>query len=98
MSYKIVYDRQAVKDIKNLKSAGLDGKAKALINIIREDPFQNPPRYEALVGNLSGLFSRRINIQHRIVYQVYQQHITEDGVEFDGIIKVIRMWTHYEKI
>jgi len=98
VSYKIVYDRQAVKDIKNLKSAGLDGKAKALINIIREDPFQNPPRYEALVGNLSGLFSRRINIQHRIVYQVYQQHITEDGVEFDGIIKVIRMWTHYEKI
>lgn len=98
MSYKIVYDRQAVKDIKNLKSAGLDGKAKALMNIIREDPFQNPPRYEALVGNLSGLFSRRVNIQHRIVYQVYQQHITEDGVEFDGIIKIIRMWTRYEKI
>lgn len=98
MSYKIVYDRQAVKDIKNLKSAGLDGKAKALMNIIREDPFQNPPRYEALVGNLSGLFSRRVNIQHRIVYQVYQQHITEDGVEFDGIVKIIRMWTRYEKI
>lgn len=68
------------------------------MNIIREDPFQNPPRYEALVGNLSGLFSRRVNIQHRIVYQVYQQHITEDGVEFDGIVKIIRMWTRYEKI
>lgn len=98
MSYKIVYDRQAVKDIKNLKSAGLADKAKALIEVIREDPFQNPPRYEALVGNLSGLFSRRINIQHRLVYQVYQQPFMENGVEYEGIIKVIRMWTHYEKM
>ena len=73
MSYKIVYCKQAVKDIKNLQAANLDTKAKELIDVIRDNPFQNPPRYEALVGNLSGLYSRRINIQHRLVYQVYQE-------------------------
>ena len=68
--YRIVYTKQAVKDIKNLKSAGLDKKAKKLIDIMRENPFQNPPPYEKLIGNLKGYCSRRINIQHRIVYQV----------------------------
>ena len=71
--YRIVYDKQAVKDIKNLKSARLDDKAKKLIEVIRENPFQNPPPYEALVGNLQGVYSRRINIQHRLVYQVYSE-------------------------
>jgi len=97
VSYKIVYCKQAVKDIKNLKAANLDTKAKELIDVIRDNPFQNPPRYEALVGNLSGLYSRRINIQHRLVYQVYQGPYTENGQEYDGVIKIIRMWTHYDK-
>lgn len=94
--FRIVYERQAVKDIKNLKSAKLDKKAKELVEIVRKNPFQNPPPYESLVGNLSGLFSRRINIQHRFVYQVYFDKVSEDGVEFEGTVKIIRMWTHYE--
>lgn len=96
--YKIVYEKQAVKDIKNLKSAGLDKKAKELIEIIRENPFKKPPEYEPLVGNLKGFFSRRINIQHRLVYQVYAEKFTEENMVYDGIVKVIRMWTHYEKM
>ena len=94
--YRIVYDKQAIKDIKNLKSVGLDRKAKELIEVIREDPFKNPPPYEGLVGNLKGFFSRRINIQHRLIYQVYADSVVIDNIEYDGIIKIIRMWTHYE--
>lgn len=94
--YRIVYEKQAVKDIKNLKSAGLDKKAKELIEIIRQDPFKNPPPYEGLVGNLKGFFSRRINIQHRLVYQVYTDTVIFDGIEYDGTVKIVRMWTHYE--
>lgn len=93
--YRIVYEKQAVKDIKNLKSAGLDKKAKELIEIVRKDPFQTPPAYEGLVGNLSGYCSRRINIQQRLVYQVYDEPIEIDGMEYKGTVKVIRMWTHY---
>lgn len=93
--YRIVYEKQAVKDIKNLKSAGLDKKAKELIEIVRQDPFQTPPAYEGLVGNLSGYYSRRINIQHRLVYQVYGESIEIDGTEYEGTVKIIRMWTHY---
>ncbi len=92
--WKIVYTKQAVKDIKNLKSAGLDIKAKSLIAIIKENPFQTPPAYEGLVGNLQGFYSRRINIQHRIVYQVYADEIEENGISYDGTIKIVRMWTH----
>lgn len=69
--YQIVYSKQAVKDIKKLKSAGLSDKAKELIRIVKEDPFKNPPAFETLIGNLKGFFSRHINIQHRLVYQVY---------------------------
>lgn len=94
--YRIVYEKQAVKDIKNLKSAGLDKKAQELIEIIREEPFKNPPPYEGLVGNLKGFFSRRINIQHRLVYQVYAEPIVVDGIEYEGTVKVVRMWTHYD--
>lgn len=94
--FRIVYEKQAVKDIKNLKSAGLDNKAKELIEVIRINPFQTPPAYEALVGNLQGFYSRRINIQHRLVYQVYAEAITVDGVAYQGTIKIIRMWTHYD--
>lgn len=96
--YRIVYDKQAVKDIKKLKAAGLDKKAKELIEVIRYDPFQSPPAYEGLVGNLQGFYSRRINIQHRLVYQVYSEMITIDNVEYQGTIKIVRMWTHYEKL
>lgn len=94
--YRIVYEKQAVKDIKNLKSSGLDKKAKKLIEIVKQNPFQTPPAYEGLVGNLSGYYSRRINIQHRLVYQVYAEPIEIDGTEYEGTVKVIRMWTHYD--
>lgn len=94
--YRIVYTKQAVKDIKNLKSAGLDKKAKKLIDIMRENPFQNPPPYEKLIGNLKGYCSRRINIQHRIVYQVINDPNIQENVTYNGYVKIIRMWTHYE--
>ena len=96
--YRIVYDKQAVKDIKNLKAAGLDKKAKELIEVVRNDPFQRPPAYEGLVGNLHGFYSRRINIQHRLVYQVYGDPVTVDGIEYEGTVKIIRMWSHYTGI
>ena len=81
--YRIVYTKQAVKDIKNLKSV---------------HPFQNPPPYEELLGNLQGVYSRRINIQHRLVYQVYNEPIIAGEIEYNGTIKIIRMWTHYDKV
>lgn len=96
--FRIVYEKQAAKDIKNLKSAGLDKKAKELIEIIRDNPFQIPPSYEGLVGNLQGYYSRRINIQHRLIYQVYVEPVTIDGVEYQGTVKIIRMWTHYDRL
>lgn len=96
--YRILYEKQAIKDIKNLKSTGLDKKAKELIELIRVNPWENPPPYEKLVGNLSEFCSRRINIQHRFVYQVYEERIVIDNKEYDGTVKIIRMWTHYEGI
>lgn len=87
MSYQLVYTKQANKDAKKLKSSGLKQKAMDLLAIVEEDPFQNPPPFEALVGALSGAYSRRINIQHRLVYQVYEE---------EKVVKVLRMWTHYE--
>lgn len=94
--YKIVFTKQALKDLDNLKKSGLSSKAKVLVDVIRENPYQNSPRYEKLVGNLQGTFSRRINIQHRLVYQVYEEKFMENEVNYDGTIKIIRMWTHYE--
>ncbi len=87
MSWELVFTKQAQKDAKKLTSSGLKGKAKSILEIIKENPFQKPPPYEKLVGDLSGAYSRRINIQHRVVYQVYKK---------EKIIKVIRLWTHYE--
>jgi Txe/YoeB family toxin of toxin-antitoxin system len=86
--YKIVYTKTATKDIPKLKAAHLDAKAKALIDVIRENPYQAPPSYEKLVGDLQGLYSRRINIQHRLVYQVFEEEKT---------IKIVSLWTHYER-
>ena len=87
MSWHIVYTRQAKKDAKKLSSTGLRSKAEELLDILRVDPFQTPPRYEKLIGDLSGAYSRRINIQHRLVYQVYEDEM---------VVKILRMWTHYE--
>lgn len=91
--YKIVFTRQAVKDAKKIKACGLDRKAKELIAILEQDPFQVPPPYEKLVGNLSGFYSRRINLQHRLVYQVLE---TPDVPDAAGYVKLVRLWTHYE--
>lgn len=96
--YIIRFSKQADKDKKLLKGVGLVSKAKKLLDIIAENPFQNPPPYEGLVGNLSGYYSRRINIQHRLVYQVYNEPIIIDGIEYQGTIKIVRMWTHYDRI
>lgn len=96
--YIIRFSKQADKDKKLLKGVGLVSKAKKLLDIIAENPFQNPPPYEGLVENLSGYYSRRINIQHRLVYQIYNDPVIIDGVEYQGTIKIIRMWTHYDKI
>lgn len=96
--YKIVFTKQAIEDLNNLKKSGISSKAKALIDIIRENPYQNPPRYEKLVGNLDGILSRRINIQYRLVYQVYEENFTENNNEYVGTIKIIRAWTHYDGV
>lgn len=95
--YRIIYTKQAAKDIKNLKSCGLDKKARELIGIMKKNPFHNPPAYEKLVGNLQGYCSRRINIQHRIVFQVIEEPSTHEGIDYEGYVKIIRMWTHYER-
>ncbi|MBO5176690.1 MAG: Txe/YoeB family addiction module toxin [Lachnospiraceae bacterium] len=96
--YRIVFTKQALKDLENLKKIGISNKAKVLVDVVRENPYQNPPRYEKLVGKLDGIFSRRINIQHRLVYQVYEEIMVENDVEYQGTIKIIRMWTHYDNI
>lgn len=87
MSWRIVFAKQAQKDARNLASAGLKEKAQHLLQIIADNPFQTPPPYEKLVGDLAGAYSRRINIQHRLVYQVLENEHT---------VKVLRMWTHYD--
>lgn len=94
----VVFTKQAQKDAKQLKAAGLAGKAKALVAAVREDPFKVPPRYVALVGNLSGLYSRRISLQHRFVYEVIKEEIERDGALYEGAVKVVRMWTHYDGV
>ncbi|MFH2066728.1 MAG: Txe/YoeB family addiction module toxin [Pseudomonadota bacterium] len=87
VNYKVVFTKQAQKDAEKLSASGLKGKAGQLIEILRDNPYQSPPFYEKLVGDLAGAYSRRINIQHRLVYEV---------IEAEKIVKVIRMWTHYE--
>ena len=87
MNWRLVYTRQARKDAKKLASSGLKSKAQELLAILADDPFQNPPPFEKLVGDLAGAYSRRINIQHRLVYQV---------LEKERVVKVLRLWSHYE--
>ena len=85
--FQLFYTKAALKDATNLQAAGLKDKALLLLEIISQNPFQNPPPYEKLIGDLAGAYSRRINIQHRLVYQV---------LEAEKIVKVLRLWTHYE--
>lgn len=87
--YKLIYRKQALKDLEKIKQNNLKDKAKKLIDLIKENPYQNPPPYEKLVGDLNGTYSRRINVQHRLVYQI---------LEKENTIKILRMWTHYENI
>lgn len=87
MSWQVVYSKHAQKDAKNLAAAGLKGKALELLAVLAADPFQNPPPYEKLVGDLAGAYSRRINIQHRLVYEVFAK---------EHVVRVLRMWSHYE--
>lgn len=87
MSWVLVYTKDAPKDAKKLVSAGLKKKAEILLETLKTDPFQNPPPYEKLVGDLLGAYSRRINVQHRLVYQI---------LKTERIVKIIRMWSHYE--
>ena len=85
--WEIVYTKQARKDSRKIAEAGLREKTETLLTVLESDPFQNPPPYEKLIGDLAGAYSRRINIQHRLVYDVFHK---------EGIVRVIRMWTHYE--
>ena len=86
MSWELVFTKQAQKDAKKIASSNLKDKAEKLLDVLKENPYQNPPPFEKLVGDLSGACSRRINIQHRLIYQVY---------ETERVVKVIRLWTHY---
>lgn len=86
--YSIVYTKTALKDIPKLKSAHLDETAKSLIDIIRRNPYQKPPQYEKLVGDMQGAYSRRINIKHRLVYEVFEEEKT---------VKILSLWSHYER-
>jgi toxin YoeB len=87
VKWTVVYAKHALKDAKKLSAAGLKEKAQELLDILAADPFQNPPAYEKLVGDLDGAYSRRINIQHRLVYEVFKKEHT---------VRVLRMWSHYE--
>ena len=87
VTWKLVYTKQAQEDARELSPSGLKSKALEILKILENDPFQKPPPFEKLVGDLSGAFSRRINIQHRVVYQVIQDK---------KVVKIIRMWTHYK--
>lgn len=88
VSYQIVYTKTAIKDIEKLKSAHLAENAKALIEVLRNNPYQTPPTYEKLVGDLQGAYSRRINVKHRLVYEI---------CEDEKIVKIISLWSHYER-
>ncbi len=87
MSWEVVFAKQALKDAKKLAASGLKPKAQELLEVLASNPLQNPPPYEKLVGDLAGTYSRRINIQHRIVYEVFSEQ---------RVVRVLRMWTHYE--
>lgn len=94
--YWIGFTNKAKKDQKLLKRSELDLNVKELIDVIRENPYQIPPMYEKLTGNLRGLYSRRITYQHRLVYEVFEEPFSENGIEYSGYISIVSMWSHYE--
>ena len=96
--FVIRFSKRAEKDKQLLKRAGLEAKARSLLSVIADNPFQTPPPYERLQGNLDGFFSRRINVQHRLVYQVFLEKVIIDGREYSGTVKIARMWTHYDNV
>ena len=87
VKWELAFSKQALKDAKKVKAAGLKPRVEELLALLEKDPFQNPPGFEKLVGDLAGAYSRRINIQHRLVYEVFTK---------EGVVRVLRMWTHYE--
>jgi len=87
VKWRVVFAKHAIKDARKIASSGLKGKTQELLEVLANDPFQNPPPYEKLVGDLEGSYSRRINIQHRLVYEVFKK---------ERVVRVLRMWTHYE--
>ena len=87
VKWALAFSKQALKDAKKVKAAGLKPRVEELLALLEKDPFQNPPNFEKLVGDLAGAYSRRINIQHRLVYEVFTK---------EGVVRVLRMWTHYE--
>jgi toxin YoeB len=87
VKWELAFSKQALKDAKKVKAAGLKPRVEELLALLEKDPFQNPPSFEKLVGDLAGAYSRRINIQHRLVYEVFTK---------EGVVRVLRMWTHYE--
>jgi len=87
VSWELLYTKQAQKDAKKLEASNLKKRAKGVLEVIEKDPYQNPPPYQKLIGDLAGAYSRRINIQHRVVYQVYED---------ERVVKILRLWSHYE--
>ena len=99
MAYKVILSKQACKDLEKLKNAGLARQAKSITVLLGEDPYRYPPSFEKLLGELHGIFSRRINIQHRYVYRILANDVgekDEGGNLYEGFVHVLRMWTHYE--
>lgn len=96
--WKLVFTKRAAKDAGKLKQAGLKPKAEHLLEIMKDDPYSTPPAFESLVGNLSGAYSRRINLKHRLVYEVLPGVFKEGDTEYEGRVKVLSMWTHYDKL
>ncbi|WP_273447482.1 Txe/YoeB family addiction module toxin [Thermophilibacter provencensis] len=96
--WDIELTKQAAKDLKRVRAAGLGDKAHSLIEVLQRDPFSTMPSFEALVGNLEGCYSRRINRQHRLVYEIYQEPHERKGIQYKGTVRILRMWTHYGRI
>ncbi len=96
--YKVMLKKKAKKDKNKIKNAKLDKKVDELISVLEKNPFQSPPPYKALTGDLQGFYSRRINYQHRLVYRVISGEFTENGKNYSGVVTIERMWTHYEGI
>jgi Txe/YoeB family toxin of toxin-antitoxin system len=99
LAYNVIFSRQAVKDLQKLRQAGLGRQAKEITDILMKNPYQMPPRFEKMLGDLRNCFARRINIQHRYIYQVLpndDEMRDENGILYEGVVHVFRLWTHYE--